>query len=446
MNIIDIFDGKKYTKSTLIAEWKIILKTGVYEHPFTASKKLRTMYANEYTYTSLYKSTVDKIDWYYLPNLKGWMPWKYSSVQRLKKVGKISYDQANIADGISKAVPSISKVIPNINTIIDTDSDEHKNFLRSNMLLKEDGKKWNNKFNRLQFVNPYHAIGNTREYLFFTKFDLHIMDPHSGTLNKELGNEPFWLEMAQKYNSIIAQLQLSFKSNSMPFMPILHNSIASSLDLPSVSAETTETGQTIYGTTIQYRQGSFKSDENYDFSLEFYDNPWLETYHFFKMYNEYENLKSLGVVTPPSYYTSQGGASNKLNKYIVDKILHDQIGIYKIIVDDDMETIIHYSYMCGCFPKSVPRETFKDIESGLIRYSIDWHAQFVEDMNPMILSDFDQLCGKYINPTKDILKPLWDKKNGRIDGNWIDCPYILKEKDTSRPTGYRYKLKWFNKK
>jgi len=300
----------------------------------------------------------------------------------------------------------------------------------------------------MQFANLHRAIGTTREYLFFVKPDLHIYTPGTKKLNKELGNDAFWIELNDKYSKIICQLQKSAGNpdtseiTRTPFMPILTNTVVSSLDLPSINAETTDTPQTIYGTTIQYRQSSMRSDENFDFSLEFYDTPNLEVYHLFKAWDEYEKLKTLGVVSPPMYNSSKKDA---MNRYIVDKILHDQIGIYKFIVGDDMETIIYYAYFCGCFPKSVPRDTFKEIESGLIRYSVDWHAQFVEDMNPLILADFNELARTYVNPKTDRMISLWDFENNRINGEWAASPYIVTY--NSPTTAKRiYKLKWFNKK
>jgi hypothetical protein len=328
----------------------------------------------------------------------------------------------------------------NINSIFNPNDEEYKNFLRSKMLIKEDGSLLNTKFNRMQFVNPYHTISSTREFLFFTKPDLHIRIPGTTTLNKELGNDPYWVELNTYYKRVVHQLQMGADNDSNPFIPLLTNQSASSLDLPTVSLETNDTPQTIYGTSIQYPQGSFKSDESFDFSLEFYDDPWLDVYQFFKAWNEYENLKTLGRVSPPMYSSN----SYAISSYTINKILHDQIGIFKFIVDDDMETIIHYSYLCGCFPKSVPRDTFKEIEPGLIRYSIDWHAQFVEDSNPSILVDFDQLCNKYKRVDFNNLVSIWDMNGRHVNGNWAACPYIVWTSDTSRPTNRKYLLKWYD--
>lgn len=443
------WNGRTYTKHEHVAMWGVLKDSYVYFKPYIDSNKV---YSGKLIKTgSLYKSksktTINGLAWYYFSDLGGWVPWKMGSSQIIKRSGNVIFceeekgKEENVIESFSQ-----KKEVPKINNIMSTDSTEYKDFLRANMIIKDDANLWTSKFNRVQFPNPYNAVGTTREYLFFTKPDLHIFKPGTTVLNPELSNDPFWIEMQTRYQRVIRQLQLSADNTTMPFMQLLSNAVASSLDLPSSNGETTETGQTVYGTTIQYRQGSFKSDENYDFSLEFTDNASLEVYHLFKMYNEYENLKALGVVTPPSYGKSISGKS--LNRYTVDRILHDQIGIFKIIVEEDMETILHYSYLWGCFSKSVPRDTFREVEPGLIKYSIDWHAQFVDDMQPEILIDFNALCSQYLDPSKSSESYLWNNsyKGGMINGRWPSCPYITISPDNTRPTGYRYKLKWFDRK
>lgn len=326
--------------------------------------------------------------------------------------------------------------------------------IRSKTIHYADRLLWNQKFNRMQYANPYFVNGPTREYLFFTKPDLHIMNTtHKSKLNTELANDPFWIEMKDRYRRIISDLQYSARRNDNKldrheFMPILTNAVSSSLDMPSSSADTIDTAANIYGTSIQYRKGSFKSDEGYDFSLEFIDNPYLDVYHLFKMWDYYEGMKSLGEVTPP------GGKNS--NPYRLAKILHDQIGIFKFVVADDMETILYYAYFTGCFPKSVPRETFNNLNPGLITYSVDWHAQFVEDMNPLILVHFNRIQKKYagvanmellnaMGKSKFKYAPLFNDRLEQINGGWRDFPYISKVSVRGKePVQTKYLLRWYD--
>jgi hypothetical protein len=134
-----------------------------------------------------------------------------------------------------------------------------------------------------------------------------------------------------------------------------------------------------------------------------------------------------------------------------------------------METIIYYAYLTGCFPKSVPRATFGNLNPGNITYSIDWHAQFVEDSNPLILLHFNMLmrrelsrvvsgadtvtvASNYSKSLSTILNdaslsyiPIYSIDYQEINGGWRQYPIISKIKDKSVPGNYRYLLQWYDK-
>jgi hypothetical protein len=355
---------------------------------------------------------------------------------------------------------------------LDMESFEH--LVRSRGIWADDYNKWVTEYNRMQWVNQDCYVGPTREFLFFTRPDLNIISTKKpNSLNKELRGDPFWAEMRDRYREIIAMLQYSIpectkngwtyknanKIRTREFAPLLTNAVSGSLDLPGSSADTTETGATIYGTTIQYRKGAWKSDEGYDFSLEFTDSPELQLYHYFKMWEEYTKLKDIGVVSPP-------GGKN-CNKYRINKILHDEIGIFKFIVAEDMETILYYAYLTGCFPKSVPRDSFGNVNAGAITYSIEWHAQFVEDMNPLILVHFNNVIKKELLNTAGANKgkltisssnslpktlaenfkyiPIYNKRYRHINGGFRGHP-VIGMVDTGGPGMYKYVLRWYDDK
>ena len=84
------------------------------------------------------------------------------------------------------------------------------------------------------------------------------------------------------------------------------------------------------------------------------------------------------------------------------------MGIYKFIVAEDMETIIYYAYFWGVFPTSTPREVFGDpLFSDGLTFTVNFKAAFMEDMNPVILKQFNQL-----------MQPLLDA-NGINKNNWL---------------------------
>ena len=252
---------------------------------------------------------------------------------------------------------------------------------------------------RFGILNPYQALTNAREYLFFTKPDLGIFDrdDRSGVIKNpssveglvdEIKDIPFWRELYRRYKDVIACLQSSYSGNgttSDPFNHLLENTVQSNLDLPSIEAETVEAPTNIYGVGYKYRGSSEAADDNFSFSLEFKDTKNLSVYQFFKAYDEYETLKHHGAVKP-------------WIQYIENKVLHDQYCIYKFLTDGDSdgETIFYYAKYYGVKSLSVPREVFNAVnyDNG-ISYSVNFDAAFVEDMNPEIIMDFNNLSYEY---------------------------------------------------
>ena len=338
---------------------------------------------------------------------------------------------------------SITKIFPkNLSDMNET--------LWANNLYSRRDMEWYTKFNRFGCIDPYNALSGAREYLFFTKPDLNLVIPDTRQLNPELKNQPYFEELINRYPDVIAQLQ---KSNGIgdkgPFMAILSNAVKNSLELPGITANTIDTPSNIYGTSYNYRGWGYHDDENVSFSLEFEDTKYLEVYNLIKAYEEYQRLKRLGMVTPPNIYPKAPVVNGKcFGYYLKNKILHDQFSVYKFIVEDDGETIIHYSKFWGVFFKNVPRDAFSDpkVEGGL-RYAVEFEAAFVEDLNPSILTDFNELTYDYVKNTKDL--PVFNKNTKMIDGTWATMPIITKVNKDKNPQWngpdnmkYIYKLKW----
>ena len=287
---------------------------------------------------------------------------------------------------------------------------------------------------RFGLLNPYGAISTSREYLFFTKPDLHIlnMDDYGcladTNLNEALVNIPYWKQLWNTRMNTIKALQLS-ANPSDPFNHLLQNQVSSNLEIPGLSAETIDTPTNMYGVGYSYRGSSEASDDNPEFSLEFKDTRYLDTYMFFKTYEEYETLKHHGVIAPSQYY-------------ILNKILHDQFSIYKFIVDEDMETIIYYGKMYGVMPKSLPRDVFSNpnFDTGL-SYSIDFKAAFYEEMRPDILSDFNRLSTPLYNAQKYQLSPF-NEILDHADTRPGVAACVEKIESKYSPYGFDYKLRW----
>lgn len=329
-----------------------------------------------------------------------------------------------------------------------------KSTLWKNGLFSRDEIAWYDKFNRFGCKDPYDALSGHKEYLFFTKPDLNLVIPNVSnlTLNPELKNNPYFSELFEQLPEVMAQLQLSNRTQygcNSPFINLLTNSVKNTLEIPGISANTIDNPATIYGTAYNYRDWGYSSDEKVEFSLEFEDTKYLEIYHLLKAYEEYERLKHLGLVTPPNIDNAPvNKAGLCFSYYIRNKVIHDQFSVYKFIVEDDGETIIHYSKLWGVFFKNVPRDAFSDLkDDGGLTYAVEFEAAFIEDMNPMILTDFNHVVSEYIK-NKPTLAPVYDSEKGIIDNSWVSMPVIYKVRNNNKnwlgpkTMKYTYKLKW----
>lgn len=318
--------------------------------------------------------------------------------------------------------------------LADGSDDMFTGIYHTNNLYKRHEIDYFNQRYRFGLFDPYGAITNCREYLFFTKPDLNIYprDNITGIPSRELAEylqtQPYWLELASKNLPVIKELQDSLNTNGNRFNHLLGNTVSSHLDIPGLSSEMIETANNMYGVNIQYHGSSEASNDNFDFSLEFQDTKELSVYDFFKAYEDYQTLKHHGQLRP--YY-----------HYITDQILYDQYSIYKFLVDEDGETILYYAKLYGVTSKSLPREVFSNTTfDGGITYSVDFHAAFFDDKNPLIIKEFNKLSKAYYDAQPyqvDIYNHILD----RADNRTVTAAYITTEYSRNFGTDV-YKLKW----
>ena len=347
---------------------------------------------------------------------------------------------------------------------------EIQSLLNSHGIYNRRDMDWYKKFVRFPGADPFNTMTTTKEYLFFTKPDLHLLNVSTGKIANFLKPYTFFVDVCDRYKPVCEQLQSTLNSSGSttksknPFMTILTNSVRSGLDLPGLESENDlETGANVYGTKITYRGNSYTSDQDCSFSLEFEDTKYLEVYMLFKIYDEYCRLKNLGMLelTPPSKSDSSSYDSNTMNNddstwinYTRKKILHDQFSIYKFVVAEDGMTIIYWARYVGVFPTGAPRDAFSDMDNdGTQKITVSFKAQFVRDMDPIILSDFNRIAmTSYYSSRADL--PLFNTDTKTIDGRWSSMPYIVEEREYNSRGNYvargnidtyrmgKYKLLW----
>ena len=320
--------------------------------------------------------------------------------------------------------------------------------------VRRDNKLYN-KFSRIPNIDPYNNMSVTREYLFFTKPDLHLLNTTNGKIANSLQYYSFFNDAVERYKPVCEQLQLSmlgvngtYTANGnkifSPFINLLSNTVQSELDLPDIEAEhDQETGANVYGTKISYRGNSYPSDQECSFSLEFEDTKYLEVYMFFKIYDEYCRYKNMGLIEF-DYSNDPNNDDIRWINYTINKVLHDQFSIYKFVVGEDGMTLIYWAKYTGVYPTGVPRSALSNMNNNEgQKLTVNFKAQFVRDMDPMILSDFNTVA---LN-SRDYLQelPLFNKDKLHIEGEWASMPYIkaVSYKDeTLVDKMTRYRLLW----
>jgi len=309
-------------------------------------------------------------------------------------------------------------------------SNDIKNIRLANGIYQRADLEWYDKFFRFGCLNPSDHLSGTREYIFWTRPDLNILKPN-GELNTAIENDSFFKDCRKRYRKVIEQLQGSLTNK--PFVNLLSGMVKSSLEIPGYSCNDIDGPATSYGDQIRYRGSTLTSEsDGYEVSLEFQDTKYLELYTFLKIYDTYENYKQMGVIGPDE-------------KYTLNKQLHDQMCLYKVIVSEDFETIIFWAKGWGVYPKNVPVDVFSNMDTmtDTLRYSINFHVEWFDDMDPAILSELHCLGNdpSYTGDGNTI--PLYDVDNKMVNGVMCDIPYIIYEDSKlNTPTGGNYKLKW----
>ena len=300
--------------------------------------------------------------------------------------------------------------------------------LQAQGLFDRNDIQYFDKFNTHGYLDPYNRMGTVFEYVFFTRPDLNIHNSQAeGTVNQDLSRYPIFAEAKSRWKRVFDELELSLNP-SKPFSALLYNTRCGSLDLPDYDAGDEETSENMWGTKMYYRRSSITSSDNFDFSLEFRDNRWLDVYMYFRLWDAYEEAKSLGRVAPK-------------DSYIYSKELHDQVAVYKFWVLEDGMTIFYWAKLVGVYPKNVPRNSFGQLpDDGDLKFTINFKANFVEDMDPNIIEDFNALASKYPGQVQSD----WDGESGFGGGTsrFSNGPIITTEKSMYRTNTNRYLLRW----
>lgn len=244
----------------------------------------------------------------------------------------------------------------------------------------------------------------------FTSFELNS-EPTEFTrigdliFNPQMQSNGYFKNLVRSHPEVVKQLQYSLEPTN-PFACILSGTASGFLSLSSSSYKTLDNARTIFGNTYNYLQDSEASDNAQSFDIEFVDTKHLDVFNFFKAYNEYHIARKSGLITPPTL------------DYYRFRRLHNTMGVYKFIVDEDMSTILYWTYFWGVIPTSYPRDAFSDptFNDGLT-FSINFEAAFIDDLNPTILGNFNYLMGLKLLTHSNSFDNIYSNHNQQVKLN-----------------------------
>ena len=307
-----------------------------------------------------------------------------------------------------------------------TDESLIQKTLRAHGIFSPNDMDYNTSFYPMHRNDPFNRVDATREIVFFTKPYLPILN-RGGTLNDEFASTPYFVNLWRRgYTQTFADL--SFQNGptgtdgNCPFIHILTNRITASIDVPDIAVDELETAQNMWGTRILYPKSSMSSDENLDFTCEFEDTKYLEIYHLFKAWDLYRQGKWWGIFSPDQ-------------TYVTNKILYDQIAVYKFTIASDGETLLHWCKWTGCFPKSISRSSFTEIpKEGPLKITVNFKLSgWFEDMEPNILSDFNQIVADWAGTgLSSNIYDIWSDDIGMVSQDNVQYPFILEGKPDSK--------------
>ena len=393
----------------------------------------------------------------------------------------------SIKEGINVTANAVKSTTENNKTTIiseESDNSPYKlldNFQRNilldnNLPTGRNSIRYYDRFSKFGVLDPYNKLTYCKQYLFFTKPDLNIVNPGTGTLQPVFANDSFFNDLLNRQPDVIGQLQKSagicepFTESEIksPFMNLLSNSVTNTLDLQGLSASTMDTPANMWGGFMNYRKDAWAGDEQIEFSLEFEDTKHLDIYYLLKAYEIYHRYTIAGYIYPPNISKAKEVNGNYYDSYTKKKQQHDVFGIYKFIVDDDYTRLLYWAYVCGAYFVNVPRDAFNGMNGSAegLKFTVDFKAFCADDMDPLILSDFNNIVvsayGNKHSP-HDIVKikdaagldrsEISNDTYDVMNGKWPRYPLItrrLNDNHTDHPLGvadsmkYVYELHWYD--
>lgn len=284
------------------------------------------------------------------------------------------------------------------------------------------------KFARSPILDPWNAAPMTRDFVFFTKPDLHIFEDSNLTLNPALENTDYFPDMMETHIGSLKSLQQTYVSPANPYNYLLSNYVSAPIDFPGKSSDTTMGNQNLYGINTFYQDNNRVNEYMFDFSVEFTDTMYHDVYTFFEAYQEYRNLQYEINLFPVK------------SEYARSRIRYKSFSVYKITVDPT-NRILFYGKHTGVEPLNTATDTIDSIASGETpRFTINFKAFHSVVNKPYILEEINKLADHAGFNDYGTVIPEYDKTINAASREWAAVPLI----STATESDGRkiYLLKW----
>ena len=261
---------------------------------------------------------------------------------------------------------------------------------------------------------------------------LDTVDPHSLPFSIRCNLDTNFTKQVRLLSSVEKS---PFFNGASPFIIPLSNALTSISGFPDFVLETETTEGGFYSESQTFVKGSDFLNRGYDLSLTFRElqGGYIMSLLLYWMY--WIALAARGVVTA---YPEDIEA----RRYCYT------CSIYRFVLDPSMKHVTKWAKATGCFPKALPIGNSFNIgeaESFLssnLSFTIPFHANHVEYMNPLIFQDFNTVVRRYAgagyrNPdlkmamantpeTNYTGMPWLDVENGVNELKWWANPEDLK--------------------
>lgn len=237
-------------------------------------------------------------------------------------------------------------------------------------------------FNRFKIVFPGQQLENSIGYVFFTKPDLNLFARYSNgaTINTEIANRYEFVDLLKTDPELFRCLQDN--QGGGPFIYPLCNAVQNFPTKDEI-IKTRESVETANDWKVMYAHRINDSRASDSVDLTFLDDRNLTVYKTLKIWVNYMNLISIGLIKPHP--------DNRR-----DKILDYASSIYYFLTDETGTNIIYYCKLVGTFPLNIPSSAmgWDKGSSKQLEYNVTFQYS-MKDESPLVIRDFNNIVGAY---------------------------------------------------